>query len=169
MFLVCIILTIGGSVVLTLQKAVNGALGKHIGSLQGSFVNHLVGALVAGALLAAGLATGSLHVAGIPPHLFLGGSLGAFMICCMNYAIARAGVMATLICMLISQLVCSTVIDHYGLFGGVAIEMRPARLAGILLIIAGAIFVLTKPRAASDAAAMEITSNAEALAEPIAP
>jgi transporter family-2 protein len=163
MFLFCIALTIGGSVVLTLQKAVNAALGRHIGSLESSFVNHLVGALAAGALLALGLAW-------IPPHLFVGGALGAFMIFFMNYAIVRAGVMATLICMLISQLACSAAIDHLGLFGDAAIPVRPAQLAGILLIIAGAVFVLTKPRPARrTSAGAGLALPVETCPEPSAP
>lgn len=144
MVVISILLTFCSSVALTFQKVINAALGKRIGSLESSFINHLVGALFGGVLLIAGLKTGRIHFAGVPFYLFLGGSLGIFLVAFINYSIPVIGVMATLICLIISQLTTSLVVDHYGLVNGTVLHIGFGRIAGVALIVCGAMLVLWK-------------------------
>lgn len=133
-----------GSFALTLQKAVNAALGQQIGGMESSFVNHFVGTLVAGLLLLAGIHTGQIYFSGIPFYLFLGGCLGVFLVFFINIAIPVIGIMATLICLVLSQLVTSSMLDHYGIFSDKIMKMGAFRVAGIALVILGAALVLSR-------------------------
>lgn len=129
---------------LTLQKVVNASLGQKIGSMESSFANHAVGALFAGLLLIVGIKTGHIHFSNVPSHLFLGGCLGVFLVFFINYAIPVIGIMATLICLVLSQLIASSAVDHYGIFSDNIMKMGHLRVAGIILITAGAILVLSR-------------------------
>jgi len=51
---------INGGIV-TLSRLVNSRLGSYVGSLKGSFINHVVGSLFAGLLLLVGLGTGHIY------------------------------------------------------------------------------------------------------------
>jgi len=146
MAVIFIFLTFCGSIVLTLQKVVNAALGKRIGSMESSFVNHIVGTLFAGLLLAIGLKSGQIHFENIPPYLFLGGFFGVFMIFFVNYAIPIIGVMATLICLILAQLITSSTIDHYGFINANILKIGYLHIAGIALIICGALLVLIRKK-----------------------
>lgn len=42
---------------------------------------------------------------------------------------------------IIGQLLASLIIDHFGLFGGLKIAISPARLLGVILLLAGLFFV----------------------------
>lgn len=144
MIVISIFLTLLSGVALTFQKVVNAALGKRIGSMESSFINHIVGAFFGGLLLLVGLRTGHIYFSGIPFYLFLGGSLGVFVVFFVNYSIPVIGIMATLICLTISQLTTSLVIDHYGFVNGTVLQMGALRIVGIILIICGAMLVLSR-------------------------
>lgn len=144
-----IFLMLCGSFALTLQKAVNAALGQQIGGMESSFVNHFVGALFAGLLFLAGIHTGQIYFSGIPPTLFLGGCFGVFLVFFINTAIPIIGLMATLICLILSQLITSSVLDHYGIFSDKIVKMGPLRITGIALVILGAALVLSRKKSST--------------------
>lgn len=144
MAVISIFLTFISSFVLTSQRVVNAALGKRIGSMESSFVNHIVGAVFGGLLLILGLRTGHIYFTGIPYYLFLGGSLGVFLVYFMNFSIPVIGVMATSVCLIISQLATSLIIDHYGFINGTVLQIGYLRIAGMIFIICGTTLVLAR-------------------------
>lgn len=139
-----IIITSG--TVLSLQKVVNAALGQVVGSMTSSFFNHAVGAVFASLLLALGLYTHRFHF-DMPFYLFLGGCCGVFLVYLLNSAIPKIGAMATLIFVILSQLVFSACIDHFGLFQARPIAISPFKILGVFLLMLSAILVLSKPKA----------------------
>ncbi|PSQ84308.1 MAG: hypothetical protein BRD40_01315 [Bacteroidetes bacterium QS_1_65_9] len=112
-----------------LSRMVNAALGSAVGSLRGSFVNHTVGTLTAGALLLAGLRMGAFRLTGIPWIYFIGGCLGVLVVAASNYAVRHVGAALFATLLLTGQLFTSAVIDHFGLLGKVRIAATPGRRA----------------------------------------
>lgn len=142
MIMVFVFLTAIAGISLSLLKAVNARLGERVGLMESSFISHLVGAIVAALLLIVGIRTGHFAITGIPFYFFMGGCLGLFMLVMINFAIPVIGAMATLICMVLSQLITSLVVDHCGLFNACVIKVDNGRLIGVFLVIVGAGLVL---------------------------
>lgn len=137
-------LAVGTGILLMLSRILNAALGIRIGYMAGSFVNHLVGTLFAGALLVCGLRTGTFH-GGIPIPYYLGGLYGVIALAAGNYATAQIGNTLVTILLITAQVLSAALIDHFGLFGGQPIPLRASVGLGIGLLIAGAILVQRKP------------------------
>lgn len=144
MSLFLILLTCLTSLVNTISRLINAAMGTHIGSLESSFVNHVVGTLFAGLLLLVGVKTGHLVFSGIPFYYFLGGCLGLLMLAGHNYAVPHVGIMLVLIIFITSQLFTSGLIEHFGLMGSTEIPFSWLRLLGFCLLIGGARLVYVR-------------------------
>ena len=138
-----ILLALATGTITVVSRVVNAALAIRIGSLRGSFANHVVGAAFAGLLLVVGLRAGVLRGGGIPLVYFLGGSLGVLIVAASNYAVQHAGAVVFAVLLLAFQLISSACIDHFGWMGGDVIPMTLTRGVGLALIIGGAVLVVT--------------------------
>jgi transporter family-2 protein len=125
------------------SRVANAALATRVGNMRSSFVNHLAGALFAGLLLAVGIRTGVLQWSGIPLVYFLGGAFGVLIVAASNYAVQHAGAVVFAVLILTFQLITSAAIDHFGWMGGTVIPMTLERAFGLVLIIGGAVLVVT--------------------------
>lgn len=146
MVIAFILLTAVGSIAYSLQKAINAALGEKLGTVQSSFINHVVGMVVASLLLIVGIRTGHFSTAGIPFYLFLGGCAGFFAIVLINYAFPIIGAVATILWLVLAQLVSSLIVDNCGFLNGCIIKMDGSRIAGVILVIIGAGLVVVRKR-----------------------
>jgi transporter family-2 protein len=138
-----VLLAIANGLMAVSSRIANAALSGRIGSLAGSLVNHAVGALVSGALLAAGLGAGEVHLAGAPWWAWTGGVLGVLVVGASNAAVRAAGATLFGVVLVAGQLATSAVIDHFGLLGQSPIAVTPARALGLVLLAVGAALVAT--------------------------
>lgn len=134
-----ILLALCNGVIGATSRLVNAALATRAGSLRGSLINHIVGTVVAAALLLAGIRTGVLHIGGLAWFYWIGGCMGVFVVAASNYAVPRIGAVLLGVLLLAAQLVTSAGLDHFGLLGGTAIELSWMRVAGLALVLVGAV------------------------------
>ena len=130
----------------SVQVAVMGKLGERVGSLQALAFASLLSALLAAALLLAvrGSLGGLVDAARAPLWLWLGGVMGAFIVFTVTFAGPRIGTAATIALLIAGQLAMGVVIDRFGLFGLERIGLSGARVAGVLLLAAGAALTLRR-------------------------
>lgn len=128
--------------IVTFSRLINSSLGSYVGSLKGSFINHVVGTLFATMLLLIGMGNGHFKFEGIPLYYFIGGMLGVFLVTFNNFAVPFIGAAAVAILMLFAQLLASSVIDHFGLLGAKVLLLSPFKLAGLGLLMLGSILVI---------------------------
>jgi transporter family-2 protein len=76
-----------------------------------------------------------------PWFLYLGGAYGLLIIAGAAFAFPRLGAGPTTALMVAAQLSMALLLDHLGLPGG-KIDVTPSRLAGSVLLFAGAVLVL---------------------------
>jgi bacterial/archaeal transporter family-2 protein len=130
----------------SVQVAVMGRLGERVGALEALAFASVLTALIATVLLLA--ARGSL--AGIgdaarqPLWLWLGGAMSALIVFTVTFAAPRVGTAATIALLIAGQLAMGVVIDRFGLFGLERIGLGGARVAGVLLLAAGAALMLRR-------------------------
>lgn len=134
-----ILLALCNGVIGATSRLVNAALATRAGSLRGSMINHIVGTIVAAALLLAGVRTGVLQIGGLAWFYWIGGCMGVFVVAASNYAVPRIGAVLLGVLLLAAQLMTSAGLDHFGLLGGTAIELSWMRMAGLALVLIGAV------------------------------
>ena len=121
-----------------LQPLVNANLAARVGVAQSSFISFAVGtAAMAAVMLAYG--HGSLAaLPGTPLWQLTGGLLGALFVTAIIIAAPKIGTLAALSAAIATQLITGAALDHFGLLGGRTIPLDPWRVAGALMLFAGA-------------------------------
>lgn len=127
---------IGGSAV-AVQSQINALFSKKVGVLESATVSFMVGAL---ALFFIALFFGKgnfLNVFAVPKWQLIGGLLGAFFIVINIFSVNLIGVAATFMAVIIGQILVGAVIDHFGLFGGIAYPMNLTKFIALALMFVG--------------------------------
>lgn len=128
---------------MALQAPTNALLSKSAGSpVTAAFISFLVGSAVLALLVAIGPSRPSASdLKGLPWYGWIGGFYGAFFVAVAAFAAPRLGVGSLLTAVVAGQLSAALILDHYGLLG---LDKHPAsmsRLAGLALVLVGAVLV----------------------------
>jgi transporter family-2 protein len=141
-FLLPVIISLLGGVAIGLQNPLASLMGQRIGIIQGAFIIHLGGTIVAGGLLLA-VPGGNLAAWRSVPWYALGaGVLGVTLVSAISFAIPRIGVAATVGLVVATQIVLAAWLDHYGLLGLDVRLFDTWRFMGIVMLMVGAWLVL---------------------------
>lgn len=131
---------------ITVQSIVNAGLGKRAGDLGAVFVVTLVSIAALIPLLLLFPSTGHLRAVPGPSewYLYVGGLLGIIIIVAPILLVPRIGATATLTALVVGQLGLAVIIDQFGFLGAPRIELTPARILGVLLLVLGTFFIVRK-------------------------
>jgi bacterial/archaeal transporter family-2 protein len=127
------------------QASISGALGRRVGTIGAAgFLSVLAVVLVV--VLAVSLGRGGSVVAAIhePLWLWLGGLFGAVIVLAIAYAPPRIGTFATVALLIAGQLVAGALIDAFGWLGSPRIPVTITRVAGLVMVAAGAALTLKR-------------------------
>ena len=132
-----------GGIGMAVQAPTNAILSKASGSpVVAAFISFLVGAVALGAAVAAGsgrLFAPELRI--VPWYAWLGGLYGAFFVVVAAFGAPRIGVGPLLTAVVAGQLMGAIVLDHYGLLGLARQPISIGKIAGIGLVLIGAVLV----------------------------
>lgn len=129
---------------ISVQPAWNAILARSIGSIFGAAViNTFIAFAFCMVLLSfAGFGRFSYaNLTAVPWWVYLGGIAGGLFVASGVVVAPVIGALVFFVCVVTGQLIGSTVADHFGAFG---LEVRPAsftRIAGIGLVLVGALLV----------------------------
>lgn len=128
---------------MALQAPTNAMLSKPAGSpVTAAFISFLVGSILLAVLVAIGPSRPSVSdFKGLPWYVWIGGFYGAFFVAVAAFAAPRLGVGSLLTAVVAGQLSAALILDHFGLLG---LDKHPAnftRLAGLALVLVGAVLV----------------------------
>ena len=124
----------------TSQAASNSAMRAVLGHpVAAAIMNFIVGSI---SILLYKVVTGSpwpdpAKLASAPWWTWLGGFFGAFMVVLGILAVPRIGAAVFFAMSIAGQMVSSSIIDHYGLFGVPVTPFSPMRLGAILMVVGG--------------------------------
>lgn len=130
----------------TVQAAVSSNLGRRIGAVEAVAFNYTVGFLIiVVVVLVARQSIDGLY-AGFrePPWLWLAGVMSVIIVGAITYSPPRIGVFATTGLLIGAQLVLTSLVDRFGLFGLERIAFTWHRVAGLALLVGGAVLVLKR-------------------------
>ncbi len=129
-----------------MQAPINSRLGRTVGSLQAATFSFLVGTvvlLVIAAFVRGGL--GSLgQVRTLPWWALVGGLLGAVYVTVALIAVRTLGASGLTAVVITGQLAISVAIDRFGLLGIAKEHIDASRIAGLVLLVVGAVLVVRK-------------------------
>lgn len=112
----------------------------------GAFISLTTGAIAVAALVVIkGIGFTELkRFTDVPPHLYLGGILGAIFVGSSLFFIPRMGATPMIAAFITGQLLGSVLIDHFGLLGLASTPINFTRILGIFLLFSGLFLVIKK-------------------------
>lgn len=141
---VLLLLAIVSGAVLPIQAALNGKMGKAVGDpVYAAFISFVIGS----AGLLAYVVASKTELSSITQSNQVGwsvwtaGILGAFYVASVVILAPKLGVALTFGLVVTGQLGVSLIMDHFGLLGLPLREISWQRIFGILLVIAGVVFI----------------------------
>lgn len=129
-----------------LQVAVMGRYGDRVGTLEALAFTAALGALLAGVLLLVvrRSLTGYADAVAVPKWFWLGAVFGVIVVGAITLAGARIGATATVALLIAGQLGMAVVVDRFGWFGIDKVAVTWPRVAGVVLLAAGAFLTLRR-------------------------
>lgn len=131
-------------VLISFMLMANGALQLAFGPTVSLVIIHATGTAAMVALLLIKRAP-LKNLRTVPPYLYFAGALGVVLVFLNNKTVASIGLTMTIAFGVIGQLIVSSVIDHYGIFGLDKRPGNPKKLAGLTLILLG-VFIMAWPK-----------------------
>jgi len=139
--MVIILIGLIGGTAVGIQGPLAGAMGQRIGGTASSFIVHLSGLLLSGALL---LLRGGERIRDwrtLPWYMLASGIFGLILYLSINVTLPRLGATFMVTLIIIGQLAVGLLIDHFGWFSVPVHPLTVARIAGVLLLMAGGYLV----------------------------
>ena len=118
----------------------NSGLEGYVGSTYSVVIIHAVG-LIAILIVAAIKKEKIVIKEAIPFYLFLGGIFGVMLTLVNIITIGGIGVALTTALAVFGQLVFSSLVDHFGLFGLTKYEFNPKKLVGLFIVLVGLVIM----------------------------
>lgn len=139
-----ILLVLCGGIGVAVQPSINARLAQKTGAIESSFISFAVGAL---ALFVVAMLSGKGSLRGISSANWwelTGGLFGAFFVTVTIVTVPRLGTAAVMAVLVTSQLTAGALIDHFGFLGLRQLPLTPVRIAGMLLLAAGAALIVKR-------------------------
>ncbi|HPF06856.1 MAG TPA: DMT family transporter [Spirochaetota bacterium] len=143
MFLYLVMALLAGATIPS-QAGINAKLNVYTGSpVTASIVSFLAGTmtLIIFAVVTRSPIPALSSFSGAPWWIWIGGVLGAFYVASCVILANKVGAVSMLALILAGQLLTSLVLDHYGLLGYQVQPVTIMKIIGIILIIAGVVFI----------------------------
>jgi bacterial/archaeal transporter family-2 protein len=141
-WLAVVVMALAGGAV-ALQPALNAGLGRATGSMPAALVSFLVGALAVGVIVVlSGQLGGLSSTFDVRWYYLLGGVCGALWITTSLIAVASLGAGGLVAATITGQLTGALLADRLGILGLSETPITPARLIGVLLLLAGTYLVV---------------------------
>ena len=138
-----LLLALVAGILIAVQAPTNAILAKASGSpVVAAFISFFVGTVALGAIVAA--SSGRVfapELRDVPWYAWVGGLYGAVFVAVAAFAAPRIGIGVLLTAAIAGQLLAALVLDHYGFFGLPRQPVNLTRIAGVTLVLAGAMLV----------------------------
>jgi bacterial/archaeal transporter family-2 protein len=139
-----LLLALAAGAMMPTQAATNNKMAVVVGSpIMSAFISFFVGTIALFVyVLIAGIPLSSIAAAKEAPAIaWIGGLLGAFFVTAAVALVPRLGVAMTFSLVIAGQMIVTLIIDHFGLLGVPEKAVSPARIGGVLLIMAGVVLI----------------------------
>jgi len=141
MGLFMIIFTLIGGITLSAQSSINGTFSRKAGTIETTFLTFLSGTLFL-AIFVLFFGSGNvLALLEVPKWQLSAAFLGTMYLLLTVMAVPRIGVIATNIAGIAGQLIIGVMIDHFGWFNSLVIELDIKRMFALLFMMISLYFI----------------------------
>ena len=140
--LITVLIGILGGIAVGMQGPIAAQMGQRVGSAASSFVVHVSGAFLSGALLLIRGGETIQNWRSLSWYMLGSGVFGVVLYLTINHTMPRLGATTALALIIIGQLAMGILIDHFGLFGTAIRQLDVWRAAGLALLLIGGYFVI---------------------------
>lgn len=135
--LLIILIGLAGGVAVGIQSPLASMISQRLGLFESVLIVHLGGAVLAliPLLIYGGGKLGQWR--SLPWYTLAAGVFGLIVIGAISYMIPRVGVAASITTIVAGQLLVGTILDHFGLLSAVEKSLDPARVIGLVVVLAG--------------------------------
>ena len=138
-----VLLPLISGIFVSLQAALNGNLGKKVGTIESTYLSFFTGSIFLSIVVIV-LGDGNIFkITEAPPWQWICAIFGLIFVFVLAFSSPKIGVTATTTTIVIGQLAASMMIDHFGWFASDVTPFSMKRLAGIILMI-GALYFIFK-------------------------
>ena len=134
------ILALAIGALISIMLSVNGRLEGVVGLTNSLIIIHVVGLLTITFIMLIKRERIKIDKK-IPIYMFLGGAIGVALTLVNMITISKIGVALTTALAVFGQLVFSSLVDHFGLFGLTKYEFNPKKLIGFLIVFIGIVIM----------------------------
>lgn len=134
------------------SSALNGFVGRELGTLPATFVFLGVGAVACIPLILFFELDAIGSLARLSWYLYVPGLINVFLIANLIYVVNRIGTVLTVSAMFYGQVVLSTILDHIGFLGLPEITITPLRAFAVIVLFVG-ILIAVAPQGSSGSGA----------------
>jgi transporter family-2 protein len=138
--LVSMPIVVGISIVI--QAVFMAQMDRRMGTLESVFITYGVGFLIIALVLLSRRGGNLLDGVGLPWYVFTAGFFGLLIIGGISFSASRVGLVSTFVIVVATQFVCSSLVDHFGLFGQTVRVLDFARVTGIGMLWGGVWLIL---------------------------
>ncbi|WP_416435112.1 DMT family transporter [Priestia megaterium] len=129
------IVALASGIVLSLEGAVYGELGKTVGELESSFYNFFAGSIIY-ILLVTFFGKGNVTNAFKTPKWYLlGGLFAVIYLTILVFSIPSVGVGISMIAVVVGQMLASMIIEHFGWLGSKKVSISKKRILSLLFML----------------------------------
>lgn len=125
--------------VITVQSGLNSVLGIRVGnpylSTWCNFATGFAAVTLANLMIGSSIPSRA-QLAAIPWYYYIGGFMGFFVVISFILLIPKVGFVKVVMAAIFAQIVVSSLLDHFGVFGQ-ALPLTLTRFLGMLLMLAG--------------------------------
>ena len=140
--LLTVLIGILGGIAVGMQGPIAAQMGQRVGSAASSFVVHVSGAFLSGALLLIRGGETIQNWRSLSWYMLGSGLFGVVLYLTINHTMPRLGATTALALIIIGQLAMGILIDHFGLFGTAIRHLDTWRMVGLLFLVVGGYFVI---------------------------
>ncbi|MBI4788068.1 MAG: DMT family transporter [Chloroflexi bacterium] len=140
--LMTILIGVVGGFAVGLQSPISGAMSQRVGGIASSFIIHVSGAFLSGALL---LFRGGEQIQNwrtLSWYMLGAGMFGVILYLTLSHTLPRLGATAAVVLIIIGQLAVGMVVDHFGLLGVAIRSIDGWRVMGTVLLIVAAYMIV---------------------------
>lgn len=127
---------------LSMEGAIGGVLGQHIGEMEASLYVFLVAFLILSPFVLLFRRRQLSQAFKLPKWQLAGGLFGGFYLVLLFLSVVQLGVGVSMTVVIIGQILASILIDHFGWLGTSAIKFNQNRFIAIILLFSSLAFVL---------------------------
>ena len=137
--MISILFAFSAGIFIAMQNVCNTNINKFIGTWETTSIVHLIGLIFSMVMVLLFSNRNYAPLADINKLYLFGGVFGVLIVYTIVRSISLSSVALTMSILVVTQLIVSALIDHFGLFGMEQVALNPSKILGSVIMVIGVV------------------------------